>query len=202
MAKKTTSKKSSKKSSTLASADGMGISSPEDKITHLEALVKSLELELSHKVETYASTMETCESTKQILDNTLLNLEKEKELTASLMRDMTRQYKGMQDNLLDKINQREKIIQQLTDNLSTFKMEYENQIKEKDKIIQEKEHLIQGHEAKMNEMCENFASMIRNVTTQLTDRVIVQRNHPDKVPMEQLLNLQEFDYKSMANKNN
>jgi len=197
MAKKKHSTKASKKSSNPASADGIGLSSPEDKIQHLEAVVKSLELELANKVEMCASTMTQHESTKQLLDETMKNLEGEKKLTASLMRDMTRQYKGMQDNLLNKINEREKLIQQMTDNLNAFKTERENEIKEKDEIIKEKEYLLQQKNEKMNEMCEHFASMMRNITTQLTERTIIQSHNTNKVPMEQqLLHLQDFNCKN------
>mmetsp|Transcript_16291 Transcript_16291/g.30842 ORF Transcript_16291/g.30842 Transcript_16291/m.30842 type:complete len:179 (+) Transcript_16291:1853-2389(+) len=178
MAKKKHSTKASKKSSNPASADGIGLSSPEDKIQHLEAVVKSLELELANKVEMCASTMTQHESTKQLLDETMKNLEGEKKL-------------------MNKINEREKLIQQMTDNLNAFKTERENEIKEKDEIIKEKEYLLQQKKEKMNEMCEHFASMMRNITTQLTERTIIQSHNTNKVPMEQqLLHLQDFNCKN------
>lgn len=73
------------------------------------------------------------------------------------------------------------LIQQMTDNLNAFKTERENEIKEKDEIIKEKEYLLQQNKVKMNEMCENFASMMRNITTQLTERTIIQSHYPNKV---------------------
>ena len=111
MTNKKTSNKSSKKassSSSSSSADGIGISHPEDKLKYLEALTKSLELELAQKVENCTSATTEYETTKQQLEMTLKKLEEEKELTCSLVRDVTRQYKGMQDNLLNKILMRER----------------------------------------------------------------------------------------------
>jgi hypothetical protein len=196
MAKKKGSKKGSKKA-TPDAANGMEILIPEDKIQYQEAQLKSLEVQLAHRVETCVATTTEYNTTKESLAEVLNKYEKEKESTVGLTRDMTRQYKGMQDNLLNKINDREQVIQKLTDTLSKTKAQHENEMKEKNAILQEKDELISKQKDKMEEMCENFASMLRDVTQQLLDRIENSDYSQNKVPIQQVMNAEEYNYKSI-----
>jgi len=196
MAKKKGSKKGSKKAAPDP-ANGMEIILPEDKIQYLEAQLKSLEVQLAHRVETCVATTTEYNTTKESLAEILSKYEKEKESTVGLTRDMTRQYKGMQDNLLNKINDREQVILKLTDTLSKTKAQHENEMEEKNAILQEKDELISKQKDKMEEMCENFASMLRDVTHQLLDRIENSDYSQNKVPIQQVMNTEEYNYKSI-----
>ena len=86
--------------------------------------------------------------------------EKEKQATIDLTRDMTRQYKGMQDDLLNKINAREKTIQELTDSLTINEEENKRTLEAKDVILKDKEDYIRCMKDRMEELCGNFAGML------------------------------------------
>ena len=56
-------------------------------------------------------------------------------MTFQLTQDMTRQYKGMQEELLGRINTLEETVQELRDNLSDADVRLERTLKEKNAII-------------------------------------------------------------------
>ncbi len=191
MAKKKSTKKSKKSNSDQT--NGMDIALPGDKIKYLEGKTKSLELQLAHRVESCASATEEYESMKQSLGEMLHKYEAEKEKTAGLTRDMTRQYKGMQDDLLNKINSREKMIQELTDTLSSTKAQHLAEIEEKDIIIQAKaDHVIRLND-KMDEICEDFSATLKAVIDQLKERIEVQGASISKIPFQKLMSTADYN---------
>lgn len=194
MANKKRNKKGSKKSKADLS-NGMDILLPEDKIKHLEAQMQSLELQLTHRVESSVATTMEYTATKESLAGALNKYEEEKQLTIALTRDMTRQYKGMQDNLLNKINDREGIIQELTDTFSKTNTQNEVELEEKDSILRQKESYISEQKEKMEEMCDEFASMLRKAMQQLVDQIENNDYSQKKVPIQQLMSAEEYDYK-------
>ena len=172
------------------------MSIPEDKIKYLKAQTMSLELQIAHRCEMSASTAMEYESMKKSLDDTMKKYEQEKQFTIGLTRDMTRQYKGMQDELLNKINAREKVIQDLTDTLSTTRTEHEKAIEVKDDIIREKEKFIRKLQGKMEDMCADFAAMIRGALVQMKERIEVQSAdfNETNVPIQH--RMEEFNFKA------
>jgi len=189
MAKKTATAKKSKKAA-ADPANGMDIALPEDKIKYLDAQTKSLELQLAHRVEESASAIVEYESMKTSMDDAMQQYAHEKEMTIGLTRDMTRQYKGMQDDLLNKINSREKVIQELTDALNATKAENQIAMEMKDEIIREKDEYIKKLNDKMEGICSNFASMLRGALYQMKERIEVQSAYyNDNVPIQQLMSL-------------
>ena len=78
---------------------------------------------------------------------------------------MTRDYKGMQLELLDKINKLEDTIMQLRDKLSSSDAIQERIIKEKDGEIQRKNDEIHDLNTKMDDMAEEFSQMLKVITS-------------------------------------
>ena len=64
--------------------------------------------------------------------------DEEKQLSLDLTQNMTRQYKGMQDNLLNKINSCERVIEDLRVAAEVQSKEYEQKVNGKEGIIQER----------------------------------------------------------------
>ncbi|KAL7463271.1 hypothetical protein ACHAXS_003687 [Conticribra weissflogii] len=91
-------------------------------------------------------------------------------MSMDVMRAMTRQYKGMQDDLLNKINERETIIQMLRDTLETQQLSHMTQIAAKDEIIERK----QAEAAKLREeaeaTCKTFAKMLVDTRIKLCNQ--------------------------------
>jgi chromosome segregation ATPase len=174
-------------------AEGMAISLPEDKIKYLEGKIQSLQMQLAFQSQTTASTSSELETVKQELHHTDEKYNDETERTMELTRDMTRQYKGMQEDLLHKINERERTIQELTDSLHHERMEREIDKKEMDQVLSEKGEYIDQLKDKMEDLCLSFMDMIKNANAQMQRRIEIQgaSYNKDIIPIQQ--RMEEFN---------
>lgn len=101
----------------------------------------------------------------------------------------------MQDDLLNKINAKEKTIQELTDSLNINEKENKRILEAKDVILKGKEDYIRCMKDKMEELCGNFAGMLTDSLEQMKIRIEVQSANYNEtsIPIQQRmeeLNLQ------------
>ena len=172
----------------------MGMALPEDKIKYLEGQTQSLQFQLAQRSETTASISNKYEEMKQSLHEMNMKMGSEKTLTHNLTRDMTRQYKGMQDDLLNKINKRDNTIQNLTDDLTKERADNVQALEERDDVIREKEEQIRSLEDKMDEQCGVFAKMLEDALEQLKERIEVQSACYDEKAIPIQHHLEEFKF--------
>lgn len=74
---------------------------------------------------------------------------------------MTRQYKGMQEELLSRINKLEETVQQLHDQLADSDSKHERVLKDKIAIIAMKDEEILNLKQKMDDMADEFSEMLK-----------------------------------------
>ncbi len=148
----------------------MDITLPEDRIKYLESHTQALELQLIYRTEQTSNAAAECDAMREKLTEVTQKCEDEKKMSMDVMRAMTRQYKGMQDDLLNKINERETIIQMLRDTLETQQLSHMTQIAAKDEIIERK----QAEAAKLREeaeaTCKTFAKMLVDTRIKLCNQ--------------------------------
>ena len=175
--------------------DGMGIALPEDKIKYLESQTQALEIQLAHRSEMTADASFQYESMKKSLDETMKLYEEEKKATTDIMRDMTRQYKGMEDDLLNKINERERTIQELRDELNLQRKESKKSLQDKDEVILQREKEIQNLDNEKEELCSQFARMLSNAFDQMKERIEVHSAcyNEQAVPIQH--RMEKFNFK-------
>lgn len=153
-----------------ASSNNNGLDlSPEDQIKHLQCQITALQVELAARRETGARAVADRESTKQEMADATKTHDEEKEVSEAVIRDATRQYKAMKEQLLDKINVQDNTIQNLRDELERKQKYHEDMAEEKDGIIQTKTDEIQTLEKKMEELCAQFAGMLGAALGKMTD---------------------------------
>lgn len=87
--------------------------------------------------------------------------EEEQRQTFEITQDMTRQYKGMQEELLSRINKLEETVQQLHDQLSDSDTRQERILKDKNAIIAMKDEEIANLKQKMDDMADEFSEMLK-----------------------------------------
>mmetsp|Transcript_10795 Transcript_10795/g.19575 ORF Transcript_10795/g.19575 Transcript_10795/m.19575 type:complete len:182 (-) Transcript_10795:64-609(-) len=155
-------KKSKKKAAKGSNEDldGMQIALPEDRIKYMESQTQALEMQLAYRSEATANAVVECETIRQELADATQKYEDEKQMSIDVTRSMTRQYKGMQEELLNKINERERIIETLKDELETLKRVHKEQIAQKDDIIQCKDADAEKQRVETENMCKHFANML------------------------------------------
>lgn len=100
----------------------MQIALPEERIKYLESQTQALEMQLAYRSEATANAVAECESIREELAHATKKYEDEKKLHNDVTRSMTRQYKGMQEDLLKKITEREETVESLKDELETSKV--------------------------------------------------------------------------------
>ena len=171
----------------------MVISLPEDKIKYLEGQISSLQMQIAFQSQTAASISAELDTVKQELQYEKQKCQEETQRTFELTRDMTRQYKGMQEELLNTINARERTIQQLTDELQHERLEREMDRTKMDQAVSEKEEYIDLLKNKMEELCIQFAEMIQKANAQMQRRIEIQGASYNKetIPIQQ--QMEEFN---------
>lgn len=189
-------KKGSKKKSSNAadSTEGMDISLPEDKIKYLEGKHQSLQYQLAQRSSMMFDIDTKYNNMKDQWKEMSHKLEQQSDTTMALTKDMTRQYKGMQEDLLDKITKRDGMIQQLTDAWNVEKEDHLKAMEEKDCVIQEKEECIGRLERKMEEQCRDFAKMLECALEQMRERIEVQSVNYDEKSVPIHHRLEEFTF--------
>jgi len=93
--------------------------------------------------------------------------------TFHITQDMTRQYKGMQEELLNRVNTLETTITDLRDQLEQSRVKLEDTVNEKNQIIAMKDSEIQEMKNKMEEMAHNFGDMLKETLDKMKESVNV-----------------------------
>jgi chromosome segregation ATPase len=140
--------------------DGIPITLPEDRIKHLESQTQALEMQLAYRSEDTANTVAECDAIREELADATQKYESERKMSIDVARSMTRQYKGMQEDLLNKINDRERCIEALKDELETLKAAHKKQIADKDDVIQQKDANAAKKRVEVENLCRHFANLI------------------------------------------
>lgn len=142
-----------------ASKEAGEILSPEDQIRVLESQVACLELKLICKTEETDDGVRECTELRRQLTEADKKRQEERQMAEDISSTMTRQYKSMQNELLEKIAERERIIQNLRDELVEGQRRADEQIAEKDRIIEQKDEEVAIREQEMEELCKRFAQL-------------------------------------------
>jgi len=152
-------KKSTKKGKSNDNLDGMTLS-PEDRIKYLESQTSALEMELTNRSESAADALAEAESLRLQLTDTKEKNEEEKETSMDVMKSMTRQYKSMKEDLLNKINERERTIASLRDEIVLLKSKHAEEIQQKEGLLEQKDKEAETQKKETEELCKHFAHLL------------------------------------------
>ena len=150
MPPKAAGKKSKKGGS--SSSNGLDLST-EDHVNHLQCQITVLQSELTVRSEAAAKAATQRDEIRQEMAETTNLHKQEKEVSEAVIRDATRQYKAMKEQLLDKLNVRDNTIQDLRDELERKQKYHDDMVEEKDGIILEKDEEIRAIREKMEVLC-------------------------------------------------
>jgi len=170
----------------------MDLASSEDKIKRFQSQTQALEIELAHRSEISVNATNDCKTMKGKLHNAQRECDMAKQETDEITQDMTRQYKGMQDDLLNKINVRERIMEDLRDKMKVLIEQHTIELQKRDKIIDQKNAEIELWRVKMEEVTAGFGNMLSNALRTMNERIEVHssRPHDHSVPIQR--RMEEF----------
>ena len=152
-------KKSTKKGKSNDNLDGIELQ-PEDKIKYLESQTQALETQLSQRSTTTADALAEAESLRLKLAKTKEKNKEEKETSMDVMKSMTRQYKSMKEDLLNKINERERTIASLRDEIVLLKSKHAEEIQQNEGLLQQKDKEAETQKKETEELCKHFAHLL------------------------------------------
>lgn len=144
-----------------------------------ELTSQSLQLQLAERSEEASKAIAAKRELSQRVSQISTDYEEEKEMTFQLTQDMTRQYKGMQEELLGRINTLEETVQELRDNLSDADVRLDRTLKEKNAIIDMKDKEIEDLRIKMDDMADEFGEMLRETLEKMRERIGVTSGNFD-----------------------
>lgn len=176
--------------------DGVGIALPEDKIKYLQSQTQALELELAYRSETTAKASSDCKQMLEKVKNARRERDDAKQMTLDVTQDMTRQYKGMRDELLSKINEREHTIQSLRDELDNHRDALRRDAAKAETAIRDRDEEIACLKEKMEHLSVDFAHMLADALKKMKERIEVHSATSDdqSVPIQH--RMEEFHFRA------
>eukprot|EP01031_Cornospumella_fuschlensis_P033953 gene33953-41089_t len=169
---------------------------PEEKAKLFMLTCQSLQVQLAERSEEAAKALATKREYQDKFQQISRDFEEEKKITYEITQDMTRQYKGMQEELLSRINKLEETVQDLTDKLAESEVRQEKLLREKNLLLNQKEEEISELRRKMDDMAEEFGEMLRETLEKMRERIEVTSgafDSPDLVLQQKLEEIKIHD---------
>ncbi len=115
---------------------------------------QSLQVQLAERTEESSKALAAKRELQARVEQINRDCQDERSATFEITQDMTRQYKSMQEELLNRINLLEESVQSLNDQLADADVRQERLLKDKNAIIQMKDDEIAELKNKMDDMAE------------------------------------------------
>ncbi|EGZ29498.1 hypothetical protein PHYSODRAFT_475076, partial [Phytophthora sojae] len=155
----------------------------------------SLQMQLAERHEITVKTLESKRELQERVTDLQKDFERERKETFGITQDMTRQYKSMQEELLNRVNTLENTNTELRDQLELARVNFEEMKHDKDRIIAAKNLEIQELKAKMEEMAQEFGDMLKETLDKMRERIEITNtsfeNDGGSLPM--MRRLEEFN---------
>jgi predicted RNase H-like nuclease (RuvC/YqgF family) len=112
---------------------------------------------------------------KRQLENNIKGLKtefaEEEKAKLAITKDMTRQYKSMQENLMHQVNQAHDSISKLREELDLSKNNMDSKQRAHQKMIQDRDAKIREQKRKMEDMATEFSEMLRQTLEKMKQRI-------------------------------
>lgn len=167
---------------------------PEQQVLSLQSANHALQLQLADRQEQTLKAIEDKKMLQDRLRDLQNDFETDRDGTMEITKDMTRQYKGMQEELLNRVNTLENTITELKDQLALSRLNLEESKRLKDDVEAKKDTEINEMKLKMDEMTHEFSEMLQSIQTKMRERIEVSNSSFDKeanVPM--IRKLEDFN---------
>eukprot|EP00743_Colponemidia_sp_Colp-15_P001143 GILK01001255.1.p1 GENE.GILK01001255.1~~GILK01001255.1.p1 ORF type:complete len:202 (+),score=58.52 GILK01001255.1:29-634(+) len=143
---------------------------------YLELQVQTLQRKLMMKTEDALRARASENELRSRVMELDRDFNEEQQRTFDITSDMTRQYKAMQEELLNRINQLENTVADQKEDLDKAQQSFEELKRTKDEIIAGKDEQILELKRKMEEMSKEFANMLKETLEKMTERIELTNN--------------------------
>merc|ERR1719198_274428 len=143
----------------------------EDEKKKWEAMCQALQMQLADRTEDVSRSLSQKRNLEDQVEKIKKDFEEEQKSAFEITRDMTRQYKGMQEQLVDRITQLSVTVQELQDKLEEAEQKLEETVREKDRVIAAKDDDITLLKSKMEDMAQEFGGMLKETLDKMRERI-------------------------------
>jgi len=151
--------------------DADGELSPQELLRRAAFRIESLERQLAWREEKMAAALNSQKELKERVTLYHEDFEREKASIFDIASDMTRQYKGMQEDLLARINQLEKGVQEQKDALELSRMQLEEERRNQAQDLAQKDADMADMRQKMEDMALEFGDMLKETLDKMGAQV-------------------------------
>ncbi|KUF82511.1 Kinesin-2 [Phytophthora nicotianae] len=176
-------------------AENGGVLTAEEQAKLFQSANRSLQMQLAERHEITVKTLESKRELQERVADLQKDFERERKETFGITQDMTRQYKSMQEELLNRVNTLENTNTELRDQLELARVNFEEMKHEKDRIIAAKNLEIQELKAKMEEMAQEFGDMLKETLDKMRERIEITNTsfESDGGSLPMMRRLEEFN---------
>jgi len=161
----------------------------QDEIKCLRIQNMILQQNLADRTKEYNVAVEHHANILKELKSLETKLSHQELLTQEVTNDMSRQFNGMQNELLAKILKMERSLQNLHDEAAVSRRQHEEEIKAMQERLETKDYELDVLQEKMEQSCNMCASMLSNLVNELAGRykfeMVIGKDQPDWIPLEQ-----------------
>ncbi|CEG50031.1 hypothetical protein F443_15164 [Plasmopara halstedii] len=172
-----------------------GVLSAEEKARLFQSANRSLQMQLAERQEITVKTLESKRELQDQVTELQKSFENERKDTFGITQDMTRQYKSMQEELLNRVNTLENANTELRDQLELARVNFQEMKHESNRLIAAKNIEIQELKVKMEEMAQEFGDMLKETLEKMRERIEITNTSFESeggaVPM--MRRLEEFN---------
>lgn len=152
--------------------DGAEIT-PERKVQMLEAEKIALTRELGHFKQQARKAVSEKKELEEGINGLKDELSTAEDVKLQIVKDMTRQYKSMQENLLNQVNEAHDTIAKLKQDLAASGQSMNQSQRDFQHIIEQKDATIRDQNRKMEDMANEFAEMLKETLEKMRQRIEV-----------------------------
>ena len=150
-----------------------------DLLVQAQLRIESLEQQLVWREEKTQAALAGQKELQERVAAYHADFEQEKNDIFDISADMTRQYKGMQEQLVERITQLSNTVQDLQDKLDDAESHLAKTVREKDEIIAAKDEEISQMKAKMEDMAREFGGMLKETLDKMRERIELSSTNLD-----------------------
>lgn len=176
-------------------AENGGVLTSEEQAKLIQSANRSLQMRLAERHEITLKTLESKRELQERVTHMQKDFEQERKDAFGITQDMTRQYKSMQEELLNRVNILENTNTELRDQLELARVNFEEMKHDKDRMIAAKNLEIQDLQAKMDDMAQEFGEMLKETLDKMRERIEITNTSFESdggsVPM--MRRLEEFN---------
>ncbi|CAL5990333.1 Conserved_hypothetical protein [Hexamita inflata] len=144
---------------------------PQQKYQMLIGQIKSLEKLTLQRAQDNTQLKETLALLQTSAKTAFINAGKEKEDRLDISADSTRQFKAMQDELLKDIADRERGIETIRAQGAKDRIQLENEIREKEDIIQKRDQEIIDLQHRLDQLNKEFSAVLRQTLASVAEKI-------------------------------